>query len=155
MVMARPAVAELSRMLVANRTRNRSAAMNDSIDARICRLEGELAKQRQLARGLLVILFGLFSVGVAIGAAATSQDFDVITAKKLVIKDADGRERIRLEAPKAGPSGDAKVAVLAEDGTEVCVMGQYSGSLGIFYTRRYAGDTPGAYLYSSADFAGV
>lgn len=129
--------------------------MSEEFIVRLERLEQQLAAQRRLTRIFAMSLLCVVVVTVAAGAFAVSQDFDTVTAKKVVIRDSNGKSRIVLEAPLAGPSGDAKIAIRAADGQEICVMGQYSDAIGLFYTQRVAGDAPRAMLYSMTDFAGT
>jgi hypothetical protein len=129
--------------------------MSEALEQRLIQLERQVKSQARAIRLLSCALVALVAL-TALGAAALEgKEVDTVTAKRLHIKDADGRVRIKLEAPNAGRTGDAKIVVLAEDGKEVAGLGQYSKAVAVVWARRYTGDSPSAYLATSAQCSWV
>ena len=100
-----------------------------------------MAAQRRFTRRLALCLAVLVCVGAGAGAATVNQTFDTVTAKKLLITDADGKVRIKLEAPLKGANGDAKLVILSPDGGEVAGIGQYK-DVAVLWSRLAGGDNP-------------
>jgi len=132
--------------------------MSSALDERILSLEKQVHAQRCAVRILACSLVCVIGVAFFAGAAAlTNQPGDTITARKLIIQDADGKARISLDAPNIDDgTGDARLLFFGKDGQAIAAMGQYDNGqkdgLAWIWLQRYSGKSS-VYLSSASDYA--
>lgn len=121
------------------------------------KLKTLLLRQRRAMNLLGVLLVSTLLVGGLLGAtnlAPEDKEFGTVIAKKLIVTDAAGRERIRLETGNGKDAPESKVVLISSDGIEACNLEVHPG-FSLITTRRFAGDTPGSYIWVDKDSATV
>ncbi len=127
--------------------------MNNCAATRIESLEQEVVKLRRMLHQLLLGFGLVLSVVVFAGAAAAvSQDFDTLTAKTILLKDAKGRDRIKLATDE---QTNPRVSILDDKGVEIGFFGQGTETIVSLHLQREGGDRPSVYLSSTSKNAGL
>lgn len=99
----------------------------NSIESRLAKVEGQLRFHRTIIAGLLIALAAL------VGYGATEGIPDEIRARKIVVIDSKGKDRLKLEVEKGGFTREKKgrgiLNFLSHDGETIATIGEnYAGN---------------------------